>query len=249
MHPGEGLAGPAGVADRQLRLLALAALASLGLHALVFTILPMLREAYTERPSPPPLKAQLAKQKPPPEPPRAEPPPPPPAPGPRQVTRPQPRVAPKPVPPQPAPVLSMEPAKPAAEPPAFAVAPAPAVAPSAPSATARTEPPPAAVAGPDPGSLARFRLELMEIARRYKRYPRIAQDNNWEGRVELRVAFGESGAMSALTVRRSAGRTVLDEEAQSMIRSALPQVAVPPALRGKAFALDVAVDFSLKDER
>jgi len=47
--------------------------------------------------------------------------------------------------------------------------------------------------GPDPGTVARFRLELMEIARRYKRYPRIAQDNNWEGRVELRIAFAESG--------------------------------------------------------
>jgi protein TonB len=245
MHTGESLAGPAGVGDRQFRLLALAALASLFLHALIFTILPMLREAYLERPSPPPLKAQLAKPKPAPEPPKAEPPPAPPAP--RQAARPQPRPAPQPALPQPSPVPAVEAAKPAAEPSSATAPPAPAASPAPPAA--RVEPPPAVAAGPDPGSLARFRLELMEVARRYKRYPRIAQDNNWEGRVELRVAFGESGAMSSLTVRKSAGRTVLDDEAQAMIRSALPQVAMPPALRGKAFALDLAVDFSLKEER
>jgi TonB family protein len=50
-------------------------------------------------------------------------------------------------------------------------------------------------------------------------------------------------------VRKSAGRAVLDDEAQAMIRSAQPQAALPPALRGKAFTLEIPVDFSLKDER
>ena len=106
---------------------------------------------------------------------------------------------------------------------------------------------PPAASGPDPGSVARFRLELMEIARRYKRYPRIAQENNWEGRVELRLAFSESGALASLSVKKGAGRAVLDEEAQAMIRSAQPQATVPPALRGKAFTLEIPVDFFLKE--
>ena len=75
----------------------------------------------------------------------------------------------------------------------------------------------------------------MDLARRYKRYPRIAQDNNWEGRVELRIAIGEDGGISSMTVRKSAGRAVLDEEAQEMLRTAKSRVAVPPALRGAAF--------------
>jgi protein TonB len=87
----------------------------------------------------------------------------------------------------------------------------------------------------------------MELARRYKRYPRIAQENNWEGRVELRIAYAETGAMSSVTVRKSAGRAVLDEEAQAMIRSAQAQVALPAALRGRAFTLEIPVEFSLKD--
>lgn len=245
MHTGTSLAGAfgAGVEDRQLRLLWAALLASLFLHALILFFLPYYNEFRQSRAAAPPLTARLAKPKPPPEPPKAEPPPPPQAPLIRPAAKPQARPVPAPVPPVSAPVLSVEPSKSAAEP-AFTVPAAPA------QPVARVEPAPApAASGPDPGAVARFRLELMEIARRYKRYPRIAQDNNWEGRVELRIAFAESGAISAFTVKKGTGRTVLDEEAQAMIRSALPQATLPPGLRGKAFTLEIPVDFSLKEER
>ncbi len=88
----------------------------------------------------------------------------------------------------------------------------------------------------------------MDVARRYKKYPRIAQENNWEGRVELRIAIGEDGAISSLTVKKGTGRTVLDDEAQAMIRTAKSKITIPPALRGTAFNLEIAVDFFLKDE-
>ena len=241
MHTGEGLAGVAGLGadERRLRLLGLALLASLVLHALILFWLPVFRDAMPARLVPPPLKAQLVKPKPPPEPPKVEPPL---LPAPRSAGR-----APRPSPaPSPAPVLAVEPAKRAAAsaPVVPAVPPQPA---QPPQVAARLEL--QAAPGPDPGSVARFRLELMEIARRYKRYPRIAQDNNWEGRVELRIAFAENGAMSTLTVKKSAGHAVLDEEAQAMMRSAQAQAAVPPALRGKAFTLEIPVEFSLQDAR
>ena len=247
MYTGENLAsyqdarvalrGIAGVEDHQFRLLVRAVLASLVLHALLLYALPILKEV--GRVSAPPLVARLAKPKPP-EPPKAEP----------MAPRPLvPRAAssakavPQPPAPAPvAPVLSVEPAKQAAEP----VFTAPA---ASQATTARTDLASAPVAsGPDPGSVARFRIELMEIAGRYKRYPRIAQDNHWEGRVELRIAFAENGAISSLTVKKGAGRAVLDDEAQAMIRSAQPQATIPPALRGKAFTLEITVDFFLKDE-
>lgn len=249
-------AGQSGLENRNLRLLAWAVLGSLALHALILLLLSGLQEFIQGRAVAPPLTARLAKPGPPPEPPKAEPLTQPKQPVVRPVVKPQPQprpaAAPGAPPAVPVPVLSAEPAKQASES-AFVVPPAPAApAPVAPQASARSEPAPAAVAaasGPDPGSVARFRLELMEIARRYKRYPRIAQDNNWEGRVELRLAFSESGAMSSLSVKKGSGRAVLDEEAQAMIRSAQPQAAIPPALRGKAFVLEIPVDFSLKEER
>jgi protein TonB len=224
-------------------------LTSLVLHVLLLFALPLLKEA--KRQLPVRLTARLAAPKPPaPVPPGLEPLPLPPLPEKSRQAAvkavPKPVVAPTP----PAPVLGAERAKPVAEP-AF-VPPTPAAPPPAePQGLVARAQPQAAVqasSGPDPGAIARYRLELMDHARRYRKYPRIAQDNNWEGRVELRIEVGENGALAALSVKKGAGRAVLDEAAQAMIRAASAAAAVPPALRGKAFALEIPVDFLLKDE-
>ena len=227
------------------RLLVWAVAGSLLLHLALLFMFPLLEDAPATQLIPPPLTARLARPKPPePAPPKTEPPQ-------------RPRHAPvaKAVPP-PAPVPtprvpSVEPAKPAAEPVFVAPVAPPARAPAAPSARAEppaASPPAAAASGPDPGTVARFRLELMDLARRHKKYPRLAQDNNWEGRVAVRIAIGEDGAISSLTVQRSAGHAVLDDEALAMIRTASSMATIPAGLRGKPFALDIRVDFFLKDE-
>lgn len=231
------------VTDRQHRLFGLAVAASLALHAVVLIVLPVLQEAQRARPAPP-LVARLAAQEPPaPALPKYEPPP---SPLPARQPRPAPaaRAA-----PEPAPVampseraFSVEPARKEAEPaPVVPVVPAVPATPVAPQAKA--------VIGPDAGTVAQFRLELMDLARRYKRYPRIAQENGWEGRVELHIAIGEDGAISSITVKKGAGRAVLDDEAQAMIRTAKSKATIPPALRGKAFVIEFPVEFFLKEEK
>lgn len=257
MHTGTGVASyqDAEVGDRDLRLLGMAVLCSLVLHACVLLALSFVKHGVLERAVSPPLAARLAKPKPPePIPPlvephaRPQPPPPRPQPAPVVKARPQPvpQQRPAPVPVPAAPVLAVEAAK-QAEP--ALVVPA---APAQPVASAEAQPAPAPVSasatGADPGSLARFRLELMDIARRYKKYPRIARENNWQGRVELRIAFAASGGIASLSVKKGTGHAVLDEEAQAMIRNAQPQAAIPPALRGKAFTLEIPVDFFLTEE-
>jgi protein TonB len=222
---------------------------SVALHALVLFLLPVLKEAQRRIPAAP-LTAHLVAPKPPPPPPPAPPKiEPPPA---RVRAAPAARALPRAPAPTP-PILSVEPAKQAPEP-ALVVPVQPATVPAPPAQGANAAGPPGPPAatpasGPDPGSIARYRLELMDVARRYKRYPRIAQDNNWEGRVELRIAVGSDGAITSLGVKKSAGRAVLDDEAQAMIRAAASKVAMPPALRGSAFTLEIAVDFFLKDEQ
>jgi protein TonB len=99
----------------------------------------------------------------------------------------------------------------------------------------------------DPGSLERYRLELKVVAAKYKRYPRMATDNNWKGVVALRVVVGPTGQLASLTVTKTSGHEVLDRQAQEMFRSAAADVPVPPVLRGKPFAVDVAVDYYLTD--
>jgi len=137
---------------------------------------------------------------------------------------------PAPAPPQPAPPVA---------------APAPS-APAAPGPVVRTDPAPSAPAQ-DSGTLDTYRMDLMRMARNYKRYPRVAMDNNWEGRVVVRMVIGANGMISTITVVTSAGHEILDKQALDMIQKAKPRVQIPPALRGKEFVLEIPVIYSLKD--
>ena len=219
------------------RLLVVAVLVSIVLHAVLIFALPVLSEARKTLVTPPPLNARLAKPPVPAAPPRSEEPLP--AATPRSRRAPVTGAAPVPS----LPVPGIEPVKPAAEP-----APAPQSAPAAPATLAKVEPQPAAPAPstPDAGSLAEYRLEIMALAGRYKKYPRLAIDNGWEGRVEVRLVIGANGAVALLGVKTSAGYAPLDQEALAMIRKATSAAIVPPALRGREFSLEVPVIFSLK---
>jgi protein TonB len=136
---------------------------------------------------------------------------------------------------------------PSPEPPAVAQnPPTPETAPPAPTARIVEEPP---VAEPmlDPRSVAEYRLQIIGAAPRYKRYPRVARENNWEGLVSLRMVFAPSGRLASLSVTKTSGYDVLDKQATEMFRSAAEAVPVPPLLRGKEFAVDVAAVYGLTD--
>jgi protein TonB len=135
--------------------------------------------------------------------------------------------------------------------PAPAPAPSPIEAPVAPPAAEPSGPVAAArptVQLPDTGSLAQFRQQLIGVAVRYKRYPRMALDNGWEGDVVVRIEIGAGGAVASVSVKSSSGHEVLDAQALDMFRKAVPQVPVPPALRGRDFSVDVRAIYSLKDQ-
>jgi len=95
----------------------------------------------------------------------------------------------------------------------------------------------------DARSVAEYRLQLIGAAPRYKRYPRVARENNWEGLVALRMAFSASGRVASLSVTKTSGYDVLDQQAMEMFKSAAAAVPVPPLLRGREFAFDLAVTY------
>ena len=109
------------------------------------------------------------------------------------------------------------------------------------------EPPAPRVEELDPKMVAQYRGALISAARRYKIYPRVAIDNNWEGKVQVRMVVGATGSISSLQVVASAGYEVLDAQALDMIRQAWPEAQLPANLRGREFAVDVPVIFSLRD--
>lgn len=144
------------------------------------------------------------------------------------------------------PVAPAEPAKPSVES-APSAAPSPATAPAAPLAKADPAPSAPTAPAPDAGTLETYRMDLLRMARNYKRYPRVAMDNNWEGRVVVRMVIGANGLISSITVTTTSGHEILDKQAIDMIQKAKPRVQIPAALRGKEFPVDIPVIYSLKD--
>lgn len=140
----------------------------------------------------------------------------------------------------------------ASEAPAAPPAPSTPAAPSSSASAAKPEAQPgAAAASADPSdaaTLAQYRLAVITMARKYKQYPRVAMDNNWEGRSEIRMVIGANGMIASIAVKTSAGHEVLDKAALSMIQKAKPLIPIPGNLRGKEFTVDIPVVFSLKDE-
>jgi protein TonB len=235
-----------------------AAAASLALHALVLSLkLPVFREAEPEA-AEPPLVARLVEPEPPPPapaPPVSKPEPPKPVveakpaatAKPKRLAKPKaeiqakPERAPLPSPP----VAAEEPLEQEPAPPVPPPVAAPAAPPAPPVVAIAPLAPPAAV---DPAAeLARYRQQLVALAARHKRYPRIARDNGWTGDVVVRIEIGASGAVSSIKVKTSSGYEVLDAQALEMFGRAAPEVAVPPPLRGKPFTVDVRAVYSLTD--
>lgn len=229
---------------------AIAVAASLVAHGLILFAVPGLLDPSRSKLIPPAkLVARLAQVLPPVEPPRPV----------EKVREPKE----EPVRPAPSPALSARPiltapATPSAPAQVQAAAESPRTAEpvqSAPSApVAKAEPTSAAPAVPtagdaaDPATVGQYRIAVIAAARRYKRYPRIALDNNWEGTAEVRMIIGADGNIVSISLKTKSGFEVLDQQALEMIRRAKPQAPIPASLRGKGFTIDVPVVFSLKEE-
>ncbi len=145
--------------------------------------------------------------------------------------------------PAPSAAPSAETAKPAAE-----AAPA---APPASGPVARVDPQPAAPAASaeDASTLAKYRLELIEAAKRYKTNPRVEGMREIQrARAHVVMVIGANGMIASITIKQSAGHQVLDRNALETLRKAKPLVQIPPELRGKEFSVEVPFIYELKDE-
>ncbi len=207
------------------------------------------RLAPASAPAPIPIPAQPEAPKPrieeAPPPPQVKPPPPKALPAPKAAPAPRPKAKTAPISPAP----SAAPAEPA-KPPVAAVPSAPASPSAGPvPPLAKADPAPSAPTAPpaDAGTLETYRMDLLRMARNYKRYPRVAMDNNWEGRAVVRMVIGANGLISSITVISTSGHEILDKQAVDMIQKAKPRVQIPAALRGKEFPVEIPVIYSLKD--
>ena len=241
----------------QNRVLVMCLVASILGHAAVLFLFPGMRQGPPAVSAVTVLTATLERRSTAPPPALAE------TPRPPEPERPKPQVKPPPEPPRPlltrpesapsapAPrVAEPPPVQTATAPPSVSQAPVSAVrAPEVPSAPAPAAPaqvaprPPEAV---DSGNVDQYRLALLGAANRYKRYPAIAMEKGWSGRVEIRIVIGANGMTQSISVKTSSGFEILDRTAVDMVTKAKPMTPIPPSLKGREFAVDVPVIFSLQ---
>jgi len=97
----------------------------------------------------------------------------------------------------------------------------------------------------DSGTLDVYRRALIVATRRYKRYPAIAMEKGWQGKVEVHMVIGANGMLARASIKTSSGHEVLDNQAVRMLKKGKTTVQIPPGLRGREFSVDVPVIFSL----
>jgi protein TonB len=99
----------------------------------------------------------------------------------------------------------------------------------------------------DAGTREQYRLAVMLAAARYKRYPAIALEKGWQGKVEVRMVIGANGMIASASIKASSGHDILDNQALEMLKKGNATVPIPASLRGREFSIDIPVKFDLED--
>lgn len=120
-------------------------------------------------------------------------------------------------------------------------------APAAPARVPATEAAAKSGNDADTGTLEQYRLALIVATRRYKRYPAIALEKGWQGRVDVHMVIDANGMVAGASIKTGSGYEVLDKQALDMLKKGKTTVPIPAGLRGREFSIDVPVIFNLEN--
>lgn len=93
---------------------------------------------------------------------------------------------------------------------------------------------------------ASWQDRLVGWLERYKRYPRLAQEERQEGAVYLRFAMDREGRVLASRIEKGAGHSLLDDEVAALIQRAQPVPAPPREVAGAQITLTLPVQLFLR---
>ena len=117
------------------------------------------------------------------------------------------------------------------------------LAPVAPSAPATT---PQIPTNSSPAARASWQAQLVAWLEKYKRYPRVAQEQRQQGVAHLRFTIDRQGKVLSSEINKSSGFELLDDEVLALIQRAQPVPAPPPEVAGNRIEMLVPVSFSLR---
>lgn len=101
--------------------------------------------------------------------------------------------------------------------------------------------------GIDLAGLREYHMALGRMAKRFRHYPPAAREAGAQGRVAIRLIVAQTGVTASLGLLASSGFPELDQAALEMMHLAAGHTQVPDSLRGRAFNIDLAIDFNPED--
>jgi len=94
--------------------------------------------------------------------------------------------------------------------------------------------------------LERYGLLLSKEIGKDQRYPRRAQTLGWQGTTEVLVRMSADAKVKEVTVAKSSGYELLDEEAVEKVRRAKQLPPPPDGFKGREFTVMVPIVFRLE---
>ena len=104
----------------------------------------------------------------------------------------------------------------------------------------------AASAAAPSNAVPSWRGELVARLQRAKRYPDPARSRGEQGVAYVTFTMDRTGHVLSVSIARSSGSQMLDDEAAAMIRRAEPLPPVPAEIAGSTVTLTVPVTFALR---
>lgn len=95
-----------------------------------------------------------------------------------------------------------------------------------------------------------YRIALASAARQFRTYPALARERGWEGTAEIAVSLSSSWPGPKVTLFRSSGRNLLDEQAVAMMAQAARATRLPEGLMHRDVpSIVLPVVFSLDNDQ
>jgi len=98
----------------------------------------------------------------------------------------------------------------------------------------------------DSNAIPTWRIRVVGMLERNKRYPSAAQARHEQGTAELAFSLDRRGRLTSSRIVRSSGSAVLDHETLELVRRAQPFPPPPPELPGSELSLSVPIRFNIR---
>lgn len=94
--------------------------------------------------------------------------------------------------------------------------------------------------------IRKYREAIKRKIEEEKRYPDLAEENGYEGKLDIQFKLFADGKIDGVEVSNSSGYQILDNEAIRAVKNATPYPSMPSSLKRKYIIVEVPIVFKLR---